>query len=141
METRSQHLEHSGLKSHRSKRFSCLGELRLEYTARPTCAASIPSQASLHAQTNEMVERFKSRIGRGEITIRSPHDLEQLLRDFDARCQRVLDGRASVQIVAERLKALCRLINSKAHCQTGSDGLAKARRIADAIRQVSQPDS
>lgn len=62
-------------------------------------------------QTNGMVERFNGRVGsevRG-ITIHSHADLAQLLAGFNqaynARRQRVLNGRSPNPVIAERLKA------------------------------------
>src|SRR3712207_5119538 len=60
--------------------------------------------------TNGMVERFSGRVGSEVLGITIPfhQDLEQLLRGFNAaynaRRQRVLDGKTPDQVVAERLK-------------------------------------
>ena len=98
-------------------------------------------------QTNGMVERFNGRVG-GEvlgITIHSHRGLERLLRGFDAaynaRRQRVLGGRTPDQVVAERLKARRTLANAKPHGRAGPEDIAKARLIAEAAKEVSQPDS
>src|SRR3712207_5495223 len=98
-------------------------------------------------QTNSMVERFNGRVG-GEvlgITIWSHQQLERLLRGFNAaynaRRQRVLDGKTPDQVVAERLKARRKLANPKPHGRAGPDDITKARLIAEAAKDVSQPDS
>jgi transposase InsO family protein len=100
-------------------------------------------------QTNGMVERFNGRIGREVlgITIYSHRDLEQLLRGFNAaynaRRQRVLNGKTPDQVVAERLEARPQL-NKPSRTPQGRAGpcdITKARLIADAAKEVSQPDS
>jgi hypothetical protein len=96
-----------------------------------------------------MVERFNGRIGSEVlgITIYSHHELEQLLRGFNAaynaRRQRVLNGRTPDQIVAERLQEKPGLATSqtKPHGRAGPDDIIKARLIAEAAKEVSQPDS
>jgi transposase InsO family protein len=97
--------------------------------------------------TNGMVERFNGRIG-GEvlgITIWSHQQLERRLRGFNAaynaRRQRVLDGKTPDQVVAERLKARRKLANPKPHGRAGPAEIAAARRIAEAAKDVSPPDS
>jgi len=100
-------------------------------------------------QTNGMVERFNGRIGSEVlgITIYSHHDLEQLLRGFNAaynaRRQRVLSGRTPDQVVAERLHVKPRLATPKRkrHGRAGPDDIAKAQLIAEAAKEVSQPDT
>jgi Integrase core domain len=100
-------------------------------------------------QTNGMVERFNGRIGSEVlgITIYSHRDLEQLLRGFNAaynaRRQRVLEGRTPDQIVAERLQARPQLNKPKgtSHERAGPCDITKARFIAEAAKEVSQPDS
>jgi transposase InsO family protein len=97
-------------------------------------------------QTNGMVERFNGRIGSEVlgITIWSHRQLEQLLRGFNAaynaRRQRVLDGRTPDQVVAERLKARRKLARAKPEGRAGPEDIAKARLIAEAAKEVSQPD-
>src|SRR4028118_2162845 len=97
-------------------------------------------------QTNGMVERFNGRIGSEVlgITIYSHTQLEQLLRGFNAayngRRQRVLDGKTPNQVTAERLKARRKLANPKPQGRAGPEDIAKARLIAEAAREVSQPD-
>jgi transposase InsO family protein len=98
-------------------------------------------------QTNGMVERFNGRVGSEVlgITIWSHQQLEQLLRGFNAayntRRQRVLDGKTPNQVVAERLKKRRKLANPKPQGRAGPDDIAKARLIAEAAKEVSQPDN
>ena len=94
-----------------------------------------------------MVERLNGRVGSEvlAITIYSHRDLEQLLRGFNAaynaRRQRVLGGKTPDQAVAERLKACRNLANAKSRGRAGPADIAKARLIAEAAKEVSQPDS
>jgi transposase InsO family protein len=97
--------------------------------------------------TNGMVERCNGRVG-GEvlgITIWSHQQLERLLRGFNAaynaRRQRVLDGKTPDQVVAERLKARRKLARAKPEGRAGPEDIAKARLIAEAAKEVSQPDT
>jgi hypothetical protein len=66
-----------------------------------------------------MVKRFNGRVSSEVlgITIYSHQKLEQLLRGFNAaynaRRQRVLEGKTSDQVVAERLKARRKLARGK----------------------------
>jgi transposase InsO family protein len=98
-------------------------------------------------QTNGMVERFNGRVGSEVlgITIYSHKDLEQLLRGFNAaynaRRQRVLGGKTPDQVVAERLKSRHKLANAKPHGRAGPDDIANACLIAEAAKEVSQPDN
>ena len=98
-------------------------------------------------QTNGMVERFNGRISSEVlgINIYSHRTLEQLLRGFDAayngRPQRVLDAKTPNQIVFERLQAKPKRANTKATGQAGLCDTTKARLIAEAAKEVSQPDS
>jgi transposase InsO family protein len=97
--------------------------------------------------TNGMVERFNGRVGSEVlgITIHSHAQLERLLRGFNAaynaRRQRVLDGRTPDQVAAERLKARRKLANPKPHGRAGPAEIDAARRTAEAAKEVSQPDS
>ncbi len=97
--------------------------------------------------TNGMVERFNGRVGSEVLGITIPfhQDLERLLRGFNAaynaRRQRVLDGKTPDQVVAERLKARRKLANPKPHGRAGPAEIAAARRIAEAAKDVSPPDS
>ncbi|MFL5288609.1 MAG: DDE-type integrase/transposase/recombinase [Rhodopila sp.] len=98
-------------------------------------------------QTNGMVERFNGRVGSEvlAITISSYQDLEQLLRGFNAaynaRRQRVLEGKTPDQVVAEWLKAKPTLAKAKPQGRAGPCDMTKARLIADRAKEVSQPDS
>jgi Integrase core domain len=98
-------------------------------------------------QTNGLVERFNGRIGSEVlgITLYSHRQLEQLLRGFNAaynaRRQRRLDGKSPDQVIAERLKAKPALANAKPHGRAGPRDTTKARLIAQAAKEVSQPDS
>ena len=97
--------------------------------------------------TNGMVERFNGRVGSEvlAITIWSHQQLERLLRGFNAayngRRQRVLDGKTPNQVTAERLKARRKLANPKPQGRAGPEDIAKARLVAEAAKEVSQPDS
>ncbi len=107
--------------------------------------------------TNGMVERFNGRVG-GEvlgITIWSHQQLERLLRGFNAaynaRRQRVLDGKTPDQVVAERLRSRRRLAKPKPEGGAGTaraernrarrDAIADARLVAEAAKDVSPPDT
>ena len=98
-------------------------------------------------QTNGMVERFNSRVSSEVlgITIYSHRDLEQLLRGFNAaynaRRQRVLDGKTPHQVVAERLKAQRKRARTKSCDRAGPNDIIKARLIVEAAKEVSQPDT
>ncbi len=97
-------------------------------------------------QTNGMVERFNGRIGSEVlgINIYSRRALEQMLRGFNqaynARRQRVLDGRTPNQVVAEHLKARPKLANPAPHGRAGPCDATKARLITEAAKEVSQRD-
>ncbi len=94
-------------------------------------------------QTNGRVERFNSRISSEAlgINITSHRALEHLLRGFNtaynARRQRVLNGRTPNQLVAEHLKAKPRLANPAPHGRAGPCDITKARLIADAAKEAS----
>lgn len=99
---------------------------------------------------NGKVERFNGRAGSEVlgITIWSHAQLEQLLRGFNAaynaRHQRVLDGNKPDQVVKERLRARRKLARAKSNQpegRAGPDDVARARLIAEAAKEVSQPDS
>jgi transposase len=101
-------------------------------------------------QTNGMVERFNGRVGSEVlgITIWSHAQLEQLLRGFNAaynaRRQRVLDGRTPDQVVKDRLRAPRKLARPKPETPEGRAGpvdIGRARLIAEDAKEVSQPDS
>ena len=96
--------------------------------------------------TNALVERCNGRVGSEVlgITVHSHRALEHLLRGFDAaydaRRQRVLDGKTPDQVVAERLKAKRALAKGKPLGRAGPCDTPKARLIAQAAKEVSQPD-
>ena len=98
-------------------------------------------------QTNGMVERFNGRVSSEVlgITLSSHRALEQLLHGFNAaynaRRQRVLDGKTPDQVTAERLSARPELANAKPHGRAGPCDTTKARLIAEAAKEVSQPDN
>jgi len=98
-------------------------------------------------QTNGMVERFNGRINSEvlAITIYSHHQLDQLLRGFNAaynaRRQRVLAGQTPDQVVAERLTAKPALAQDKPSGRAGPCDITKARLIAESAKEVSQPDT
>ena len=98
-------------------------------------------------QTNGMGERFNGRVGSEvlTITIYSHRQLEQLLRGFNAaynaRRQRVLEGKTPDQVVAKRLKAKPALAKAKPRGRADPCDRTKARLIADRAKEVSHPDS
>ena len=98
-------------------------------------------------QTNGMVERFNGRVGSEvlAITLYSHRQLEQLLRGFNAaynaRRQRVLEGKTPDQVIAESLKAKPVLAKGKPQGRAGPCDITKARLIADRAKEVSQPDT
>jgi transposase InsO family protein len=98
-------------------------------------------------QTNGMVKRFNSRVGSEVlgITIYSHRQLEQLRRGFNAaynaRRQRVLEGKTPDQVVAERLQTKRSLAKGKPHGRAGPCDTTKARLIAERAKEISQPDT
>ena len=88
-------------------------------------------------------------VNRGTRRMGTSHDqLEQLLRDFNAaynaRHQRVLDGKTPNQIVKERMKARRKLARPKPETPEGHAGpedIARARLVAEVAKEVSQPDT
>jgi hypothetical protein len=97
--------------------------------------------------TKGTVERFNGRVGSEvlSITTSSHQRLEQLLRGFNAsynaRRQRVLDGKTPDQVVAERLKARRRLARGKPEGRAGPEDIAVARLIVEGAKDVLQPDT
>ncbi|WP_424140846.1 hypothetical protein [Roseomonas chloroacetimidivorans] len=82
------------------------------------------------------------------VTIWFHAQLERLLRGFNAaynaRWQRVLDGRTPDQVVRERLKARRKVARPKPAMpegRAGLDDIARARLIAERVKDASQPDS
>jgi transposase InsO family protein len=98
-------------------------------------------------QTNGMVERFNGRIVSEvlSINIHSHPALEQVLRGFNtaynARRQRVLDGKTPNQVATEHLTAQPKLANPAPLGRAGPRNTTKARLIVDAAKEVSQPDN
>jgi transposase InsO family protein len=98
-------------------------------------------------KTNGMVERFNGRVQREVlgITIASHRDLEHLLKGFNqaynARRQRVLDGRSPEEVVRERLAENKQLASPSYEPPTDPCVLPKALLVLEAAKEVSQPDS
>jgi transposase InsO family protein len=98
-------------------------------------------------QTNGMVERFNGRIGSEVlgITVYSHQKLEQLLRGFNAaynaRRQRVLEGKTPEQVVTERLQLRRKLARGEPEGQARPADIALARDIVEAAKDVLQPDT
>jgi transposase len=98
-------------------------------------------------KTNGMVERFNGRVQREVlgITVAGHRDLERLLAGFNhaynARRQRVLDGRSPGEVVRERLKCCKDLANPDHRATTDREAIATARCIVEAAKEVSQPDT
>ena len=98
-------------------------------------------------QTNGMVERFNGRVQREVlgITIYSHRDLETLLKGFNqaynARRQRVLDGRSPEEVVRERLAQGKRLASPSYEPPADPCVLPRALLLVEAAKEVSQPDT
>jgi transposase len=98
-------------------------------------------------RTNGMVERFNGRVQREVlgITIDSHRDLERLLKGFNqaynARRQRVLEGRSPEDIVRERLRRRKQLANASYEPPADPCVLSRALMVVEAAKEVSQPDS
>ena len=98
-------------------------------------------------RTNGMAERFNGRVQREVlgITVASHGDLERLLVGFNsaynARRQRVLDGRSPEEVVAERLRQEPRLTNPGYRPPPDPCILPKAMLVIERAKDVSQPDS
>jgi len=94
-----------------------------------------------------MVERFNGRVQREVlgITIHSHRDLERLLQGFNqaynARRQRVLNGRSPDDVVRDRLAQDKRLANPRYHPPADPCVLPRALVVVQAAKEVSQPDS
>ena len=101
-------------------------------------------------KTNGMVERFNGRIGREVLVmcIGTHQTLECLLKGYNlaynARRQRVLNGRSPDEVVSERLKARPELINPTYRppdpCSLTKTKIAAQLKVFSA-KEVSQPDS
>src|SRR3954465_12194772 len=98
-------------------------------------------------RTNGMVERFNGRVQREVlgITVAGHRDLERLLAGFNsaynARRQRVLDGRSPEEVVRERLGQDRDLANPGYRPPSDPCVLPKAMLVIERAKDVSQPDS
>jgi hypothetical protein len=96
---------------------------------------------------NGMVERFHGRVQREVlgITVASHRDLERLLAGFNAaynaRRQRVLDGRSPDEVLRERLVRDRSLANPGYHPPPDPCVLPKATLVVERAKDVSRPDS
>jgi len=98
-------------------------------------------------RTNGMVERFNGRVQREVlgITVAGHRDLERLLEGFNqaynARRQRVLDGRSPEEVVRERLAQDRGLANPGYRPPSDPCVLPRAMLVIERAKEVSQPDS
>jgi transposase len=98
-------------------------------------------------QTNGMVERFNGRVQREVlgITIDSHRDLECLLKGFNqaynARRQRVLEGRSPEDVVRERLRRCKQLTSPRYEPPADPCVLPRALLVVEAAKEASQPDT
>src|SRR5919206_20187 len=98
-------------------------------------------------RTNGMVERFNGRVQRDVlgITVASHRDLERLLAGFNqaynARRQRVLDGRSPDEVVRERLAQDRSLASPGYRPPSDPCVLPKAMLVIERAKDVSQPDT
>jgi transposase InsO family protein len=98
-------------------------------------------------RTNGMAERFNGRVQREVlgITVASHRDLERLLVGFNAaynaRRQRVLDGRSPEEVVRERLARDRSLANPAYRPPPDPCVLPKALLVVERAKDVSQPDT
>ena len=98
-------------------------------------------------KTNGMVERFNGRVQREVlgITVASHRDLETLLQGFNraynARRQRVLNGRSPERVVHERLGAVPTRANSSHDPPFDPCALPKALQVIARAKDVSHPDN
>jgi len=98
-------------------------------------------------RTNGMVERFNGRVQREVlgITVAGHRDLERLLAGFgsayNARRQRVLDGRSPDEVVRERLRQDTSLANPAYRPPSDPCALPKAMLVVERANDVSQPDT
>ena len=97
-------------------------------------------------RTNGMAERFNGRVQREVlgITVAGHGDLERLLVGFNsaynARRQRVLDGRSPEAVVRERLERDASLANPGYRPPPDPCVLPKAMLVIERAKDVSQPD-
>ena len=98
-------------------------------------------------RTNGMVERFNGRVQREVlgVTVAGHRDLERLLEGFNqaynARRQRVLDGRSPEEVVRERLAQDRGLANPGYRPPSDPCVLPRAMLVIERAKEVSQPDS
>jgi len=98
-------------------------------------------------RTNGMVERFNGRVQREVlgITVAGHRDLERLLEGFnsayDARRQRVLDGRSPEEVVRERLAQDRGLANPGYRPPSDPCVLPRAMLVIERAKEVLQPDN
>jgi transposase InsO family protein len=98
-------------------------------------------------RTNGMVERFNGRVQREVlgITVAGHRDLERLLegfsRAYNARRQRVLDGRSPDEVVRERLALDGSLANPGYRPPADPCVLPKAMLVVERAKDVSRPDT
>jgi transposase InsO family protein len=98
-------------------------------------------------RTNGMAERFNGRVQREVlgITVASHRDLERLLVGFNAaynaRRQRVLDGRSPEEVVRERLERDTSLANPGYRPPADPCVLPKAMLVIERAKDVPQPDT
>ena len=99
-------------------------------------------------RANGMAERFNGRVQRevlGGITVASHRDLERLLAGFNAaynaRRQRVLDGRSPEEVVRERLARDPSPANPGYRPRCDPCVVPKALLVVERAKDVSQPDS
>jgi transposase InsO family protein len=97
-------------------------------------------------RTNGMVERFNGRVQREVlgVTVGSHRDLERLLEGFNpaynARRQRVLDGRSPDEVVRERLAQDRGLANPDYRPPADPCALPRAMLVVGHAKDVSHPD-
>ncbi|NUB11819.1 IS481 family transposase [Azospirillum brasilense] len=98
-------------------------------------------------KTNGMVERFNGRIGRDVlvITVGTHRSLERLLQGYNvaynARRQRVLEGKAPNDIVKARLRRKPELANPYYRPPDDPCRLPKAMVVVERAKEVSHPDT
>jgi transposase InsO family protein len=98
-------------------------------------------------RTNGMAERFNGRVQREVlgITVASHRDLEWLLVGFNsaynARRQRVLNGRSPDEMVRERLKHNASLTSPAYRPPSDPCVMPKAMLVIEQAKDVSQPDT
>src|SRR3954451_3121262 len=98
-------------------------------------------------RTDGMVERFNGRVQREVlgITVAGHRDLERLVEGFNqaynARRQRVLDGRSPEEVVRERLAQDRGLANPGYRPPSDPCVLPRAMLVIERAKEVSQPDN